>query len=192
MRNAARVLLTASILAAAAACGYPDPGTTSGGPVAGTTGVLAVPSASPGEDNFSDGAGKPTVTLLDGLKYIDLKTGDGTQKVAKGDHISVQYTGWLASNGNKFDSSRDRGNPFELTIGVGQVIAGWDEGLLGMAPGSKRKLIIPSALGYGTQGQGTAIPANADLVFDVELISDTPAPPSPSPTATPAPSPTPT
>ena len=192
MRNAARVLLTASVLLVAAACGYPDPGTGSGGPVAGTSAVTTAPSSSPGEDNFSDGAGKQTVTLLDGLKYIDLKPGDGNQKVGKGDHISVQYTGWLASNGSKFDSSRDRGSPFELTIGVGQVIPGWDEGLLGMAPGAKRKLIIPAALGYGTQGQGTAIPANSDLVFDVELISDTPAPPSPSPTATPAPSPTPT
>lgn len=186
MRSGGKLLLTAAILAVSAACGYPDPGPVSSGPVAGTTTGAVLPSASPGQDNFTDGAGMPAVKLLDGLQYIDLKVGDGTP-VAKGDHITVQYTGWLASSGAKFDSSRDRGTPFDVTIGAGQVIPGWDEGLLGMRPGGKRKLIIPSALGYGTQGQGQAIPPNSDLVFDVELISVVAATPSPSPAPSPSP-----
>ena len=189
MRNAGRLLLAAAILTAASACGYPDPG--SAGPVAGTTVGTAPSPAAPGTDNFTDGGGKPAGKLLDGVQYIDLKVGDG-RSVAKGDRISVQYTGWLASNGKKFDSSRDRGTPFEVAIGAGQVIAGWDEGLLGMTPGGKRKLIIPSAMGYGTQGQGQTIPPNSDLVFDVELVSAVAAKPSPSATGTPAPAPSPT
>lgn len=179
--------LVASLLIGGSACGYPDPG-SGGGPVAGTSVVKTAPSGGTGVDSFDDGTGKTPVKLLDGLQYIDLKVGDG-RVIGKGDKISVQYTGWLASNGSKFDSSRDRGQPFDLQLGVGQVIPGWDEGLQGMMPGGRRKLIIPAALGYGAQGQGQAIPPNSTLVFDVELISATPGPP-PSPSPAPSPSPT--
>ncbi|KIJ49421.1 hypothetical protein M422DRAFT_246511 [Sphaerobolus stellatus SS14] len=92
------------------------------------------------------------------------------QKAGKGDKISVHYTGTLFSNGNKFDSSVDRGQPFGLTLGVGQVIPGWDEGLQGMCLNEKRKLTIPSNKAYGSRGFGSIIPANSALVFEVELL----------------------
>ncbi len=83
----------------------------------------------------------------------------------------MHYTGTLKSNGKKFDSSLDRNQPFEFTLGVGQVIKGWDEGIAGMCVGEKRKLIIPSEMGYGSRGAGADIPPNADLVFEVELLN---------------------
>ncbi len=112
----------------------------------------------------------------------------GTGAVARaGDEATVQYTGWLA-DGTMFDSSRVRNQPFNFTIGAGQVIPGWDEGVPGMAAGGQRKLIIPASLAYGAQGQtdpstgATVIPPNATLVFEIELISVKPGPsPSPSP-----------
>ena len=107
-----------------------------------------------------------------GLTYIDEKVGDGAAAVA-GKKVSVHYTGWLdeaGKKGKKFDSSVDRGQPFEFSLGAGQVIAGWDEGVAGMKIGGKRTLMIPSALGYGARGAGGAIPPNANLIFDVELL----------------------
>jgi peptidylprolyl isomerase len=94
--------------------------------------------------------------------------GDGPAAEA-GQTVTVHYTGFLL-NGKKFDSSRDRDEPFQFQLGVGQVIKGWDEGVAGMKPGGKRKLIIPAALGYGARGAGGVIPPNAELVFDVELM----------------------
>ena len=112
----------------------------------------------------------PGVTTPDGLKYWDLKAGTG--KVAKvGDKVKVHYTGWLLENGQKFDSSLDRGQPFEFTIGAGQVIKGWDEGVAGMKVGGKRQLRIPPELGYGYRGYPPVIPQNAYLIFDVELLA---------------------
>ena len=108
-------------------------------------------------------------TTPSGLQYIDEKEGTGPSP-KKGQRVKVHYTGTLASTGAKFDSSLDRGQPFEFVIGVGQVIAGWDEGVLTMKVGGKRKLMIPSKLGYGVRGAGGVIPANADLHFDVELL----------------------
>jgi peptidylprolyl isomerase len=102
------------------------------------------------------------------LKYVDLVEGKG-KEVKKGDTISVHYTGWL-KDGKKFDSSRDRNEPFDVQIGVGQVIKGWDEGVPGMKEGGKRKLIIPSDLAYGAQGAGKVIPPNAELTFEVEVL----------------------
>ncbi len=109
-----------------------------------------------------------TVTTASGLKYVDVVVGKGASPTA-GKMVKVHYTGTL-ENGKKFDSSVDRNEPFSFTIGVGQVIKGWDEGVMTMKVGGKRKLIIPSKLGYGAQGAGGAIPPNATLLFDVELL----------------------
>jgi FKBP-type peptidyl-prolyl cis-trans isomerase len=103
-----------------------------------------------------------------GLRYQDVTLGDG-KAAAAGRIVSVHYTGWLP-NGEKFDSSRDRNQPFGFTLGAGQVIAGWDEGVNGMKVGGRRKLVIPPDLGYGTAGAPPDIPPGATLVFDVELI----------------------
>jgi len=108
------------------------------------------------------------VTTPSGLKYDDLKVGTGAEAKA-GQTVSVHYTGWL-TDGKKFDSSVDRGQPFQFALGMGQVIKGWDEGVKGMKVGGKRKLTIPAALGYGARGAGGVIPPNATLIFDVELL----------------------
>jgi FKBP-type peptidyl-prolyl cis-trans isomerase len=108
------------------------------------------------------------VTMPSGLKYIDQVVGTGDVAVA-GKTVSVHYTGWL-ENGKQFDSSVDRGQPFSFPLGAGRVIKGWDEGVQGMKVGGKRKLTIPSDLGYGSRGAGGVIPPNATLVFDVELL----------------------
>ena len=108
------------------------------------------------------------VTMPSGLKYTDQVVGTGDVAVA-GKTVSVHYTGWL-ENGKKFDSSVDRGQPFSFPLGAGRVIKGWDEGVQGMKVGGKRKLTIPSELGYGSRGAGGVIPPNATLIFDVELL----------------------
>ncbi|EKE24998.1 MAG: Peptidyl-prolyl cis-trans isomerase [uncultured bacterium] len=105
-----------------------------------------------------------------GLEIKTTQEGTGERIVKSGDNISVHYTGKL-TDGTKFDSSVDRGTPFEFKIGQGMVIQGWEQGLLGMKVGEKRTLTIPSELGYGSRGAGNVIPPNATLVFDVELIS---------------------
>ena len=103
-----------------------------------------------------------------GLEYENTKEGDGDEAQA-GQKVSVHYTGTL-TDGTKFDSSRDRGRPFEFTLGVGQVIKGWDEGVAGMKVGGQRKLTIPPELGYGSRGASGVIPPDATLLFDVELL----------------------
>ncbi len=110
-----------------------------------------------------------TVTTASGLKYIDIKVGNGATPKA-GQTVEVHYTGWL-TDGKKFDSSKDRNTPFSFPLGQGRVIKGWDEGLSTMKVGGVRKLIIPPALGYGAAGAGAAIPPNATLVFEVEFLS---------------------
>ncbi|HEX3414281.1 MAG TPA: FKBP-type peptidyl-prolyl cis-trans isomerase [Stellaceae bacterium] len=119
-----------------------------------------------------DAANNQVVEMPNGLKYTDTKTGDGAA-ATPGNKVSVHYTGWLYNNGakgTKFDSSVDRGQPFQFTLGAHQVIAGWDEGVAGMKVGGKRTLIIPPELGYGARGAGGVIPPNATLMFDVELL----------------------
>ena len=107
-----------------------------------------------------------------GLKYQDLKVGDGPSP-KEGQTCVMHYTGWLWENGakgKKFDSSVDRGEPFEFALGMGRVIKGWDEGVAGMKVGGKRTLLIPPQLGYGARGAGGVIPPNATLLFEVELL----------------------
>jgi FKBP-type peptidyl-prolyl cis-trans isomerase FkpA len=113
------------------------------------------------------------ITTDSGLQYDDVIVGDGAEAQA-GNNVVVHYTGWLrnddGSAGAKFDSSKDRNDPFEFPLGAGRVIQGWDEGVQGMKIGGKRQLIIPAALGYGARGAGGVIPPNATLIFDVELL----------------------
>lgn len=133
--------------------------------------LLAAVALRAQSDNSSptkvEGKGKSTSS---GLQYWDLKEGSGAAASA-GKTVSVHYTGWLASNGKKFDSSVDRGQPFMFQLGAGQVIKGWDEGVSGMKVGGKRQLRIPPELGYGSRGAGGIIPPNATLIFDVELLA---------------------
>jgi FKBP-type peptidyl-prolyl cis-trans isomerase FkpA len=106
--------------------------------------------------------------MPDGLKFTDDQVGTGAE-AQKGKTVAVHYTGWLA-DGTKFDSSRDRNQPFSFPLGQGQVIKGWDEGVAGMKVGGKRTLVIPPDLGYGARGAGGVIPPNATLKFEVELL----------------------
>jgi len=108
------------------------------------------------------------ITTASGLQYEDIVVGDGASP-QPGQNVRVHYTGTL-TDGSKFDSSRDRNQPFNFPIGVGRVIKGWDEGVISMKVGGRRILTIPSELGYGARGAGGAIPPNATLVFDVELL----------------------
>lgn len=113
------------------------------------------------------------ITTASGLQYLDTQIGTGAVAAA-GQQVQVHYTGWLYNDGvqgAKFDSSKDRGQPFAFHLGAGMVIAGWDEGVAGMAIGGQRTLIIPAALGYGARGAGGVIPPNATLKFDVELLA---------------------
>jgi len=107
-------------------------------------------------------------TTASGLVIEEVLVGEGAEAGA-GQTVSVHYTGWL-TNGSKFDSSKDRNEPFQFPLGRGHVIAGWDEGVQGMKIGGTRKLTIPPALGYGARGAGGVIPPNATLVFEVELL----------------------
>jgi FKBP-type peptidyl-prolyl cis-trans isomerase FkpA len=114
-----------------------------------------------------------TTTTNSGLQYEDTVTGEGAEAKA-GQNVTVHYTGWLRNDdgtaGAKFDSSKDRNDPFQFSLGAGQVIRGWDEGVQGMKVGGQRRLTIPADLGYGARGAGGVIPPNATLIFDVELL----------------------
>jgi FKBP-type peptidyl-prolyl cis-trans isomerase FkpA len=115
-----------------------------------------------------------TTTTASGLQYEDTTVGSGPEAKA-GQHVTVHYTGWLRNDdgtqGAKFDSSKDRNDPFQFALGAGQVIRGWDEGVEGMKVGGARRLTIPASLGYGARGAGGVIPPNATLIFDVELLA---------------------
>jgi peptidylprolyl isomerase len=128
-----------------------------------------VTDATPGAAATGGAMDEHATTTASGLKYVDTKPGDGASP-QKGQAVTVHYTGWL-KDGTKFDSSRDRGQPFTFRIGQGQVIKGWDEGVATMKVGGVRKLVIPPELGYGARGAGGVIPPNAELTFDVELLS---------------------
>jgi FKBP-type peptidyl-prolyl cis-trans isomerase len=125
--------------------------------------------------SVADTGPKPTVEVPKGpapdhLVVTDLKIGDGAEAKA-GDQVSVQYVGVLYDGGKQFDSSWDRGQPFDFQLGSGQVIPGWDQGVEGMKVGGRRELIIPPNLGYGAQGQPPTIPPNSTLVFVIDLVS---------------------
>ena len=137
----------------------------SGAPSTGVTNQTEVKIAEAASINMSDSEIKETGT---GLKYKVITAGTGAIP-KKGDTVIVHYTGTL-EDGTKFDSSRDRDSPFSFKLGIGQVIKGWDEGLSIMRVGDRRTLIIPPDLGYGARGAGGVIPANATLIFDVELL----------------------
>lgn len=131
----------------------------------------ATEASAPAETTTQAAATPPaesTATSTDKLKIVDTKVGKGTA-AKKGDQVTVNYTGWL-TDGTKFDSSVDRNQPFTFNLGGGQVIPGWDQGVVGMKVGGVRKLTIPPALGYGAQGAGGVIPPNATLVFEVTLL----------------------
>jgi peptidylprolyl isomerase len=117
------------------------------------------PPPAPGEPTFSDS----------GLGIIDIEIGTG-ETPEPGQTLVVHYTGWVSEDGTKFDSSLDRGTPFEFPLGAGRVIAGWDEGLATMKVGGKRRLIIPAELAYGEEGRPPTIPPNAELTFDIEFV----------------------
>ena len=135
-------------------------------------GLVLTAACSGGGESPTGATGASNVTTL---QSTDVKVGTGAEAVA-GKTVFVHYTGWLYSesaadhHGTKFDSSRDRNQPFDFRLGAGQVIAGWDQGVAGMKVGGQRTLVVPPGLGYGASGAGGVIPPNATLVFDVELL----------------------
>jgi FKBP-type peptidyl-prolyl cis-trans isomerase len=157
-RQFALVVSLLAVFGVASGCGSADKPSTPGSP------------SSPGAPSTSSPLkvnGQPTTTAS-GLQYWDIVVGTGAT-AAPGSTVKVHYSGFL-TNGQKFDSSRDRGEPFLFPLGEGQVIKGWDEGVAGMKVGGQRQLRIPPQLGYGAEGAGGAIPPNATLIFDVELL----------------------
>lgn len=135
--------------------------------------AVSIPACSQKEakavpDKVAEPQSSGAVKTASGLSYTDIVKGKGGAPTS-GKNVTVHYTGWL-ENGTKFDSSVDRGQPFVFRIGAGEVIPGWDEGVISMRVGGKRKLIIPSPLGYGANGAGGVIPPNATLIFEVELL----------------------
>ena len=149
------VLTLSAALAAFVGCGGNKSEAPAGAPTAPSTSSPAKVS------------GQPTTTPS-GLQYWDVVVGTGAT-AQPGNNVKVHYSGFL-TNGKKFDSSRDRGEPFVFPLGAGQVIKGWDEGVAGMKAGGQRQLRIPPELGYGASGAGSVIPPNATLIFDVELL----------------------
>ncbi len=162
MRHLLKCGAAAIALAALAACGKP----------VGTPTPKVAASSNSASIVHKDPTMSQAITTPSGLQYLDTEVGTGDEAKV-GQQVAVHYTGWLYNNGEqgqKFDSSKDRGQPFVFGLGQGMVIKGWDEGVAGMKVGGKRTLIIPSELGYGARGAGGVIPPNATLKFDVELL----------------------
>ena len=147
-------------------------GAACGGKTGETNKESSSVNSSPTPQPTGGNANATPVTTASGLTYVETAAGSG-EPIKAGQTAVVHYTGWLDNNGQrgtKFDSSRDRGQPFSFPLGAGRVIKGWDEGVAGMRPGGKRTLTIPASLGYGAAGAGGVIPPNATLIFDVELL----------------------
>jgi FKBP-type peptidyl-prolyl cis-trans isomerase len=165
-----RIVLALGVIALACEKRVPEPmesAPTTAPSAAAETPVTA--AAAPAPDGASSAAPKAVTSLV----KQDVKVGKGTA-AKTGDTVRVHYTGTLL-DGKKFDSSRDRNEPFEFTLGAGMVIKGWDEGIVGMKPGGQRKLTIPSDMAYGKAGHPPVIPPDSPLVFDVELVEIVPA-----------------
>jgi len=158
--------LAALLAMSALACNQTSTKTSSSGMEASTSAKAQTP---PPATSATPAPAGQEVTMPNGLKYTDVKVGDG-DIADNGMTATVHYTGWLL-DGTKFDSSLDHGQPFSFKIGAGGVIKGWDEGVKGMRIGGKRHLIIPADMGYGANGAGGVIPPNATLVFDIDLLS---------------------
>jgi peptidylprolyl isomerase len=177
------IVALALTLSGLAACKSTEPNTSTTAPSAAATpkaaepGAAAIASSAPATPPATSSATPPPLpagttleTTPSGLQYTVLRAGSGPSP-ASGQTVDVHYTGWLEADGTKFDSSVDRGRPFSFPVGAGKVIKGWDEGVLAMKVGEKRRLVIPSKLGYGPRGAGGKIPPDATLVFDVELLA---------------------
>jgi len=166
------LLLPASVLLAAvcfaAGCKGAPEGAAGQSPAAADPSATTPAATTPAPAEAAPTTGGKVHKLASGLQYEDLIVGDG-KMADPGLTAVVHYTGWL-TNGTKFDSSLDRGQPFKFVLGQHQVIEGWDQGVRGMRIGGKRKLTIPPDLGYGSQGAGGVIPPNATLVFEVQLL----------------------
>ena len=165
MKQHTRWLATA-VLLLAVGCQQSSTTTSGGDATGGKTASTSTTETAPATTAAPSAVGQE-VTMPNGLKYVDLIVGSGAT-AETGKRVAVHYTGWLTDN-TKFDSSLDRGQPYPFTLGAREVIQGWDEGIKGMRIGGKRKLTIPPDLGYGASGYGP-IPANATLIFEVELM----------------------
>lgn len=176
MKYLSSTLVALVVASSLAGCGGGDSTQTTTNETSTTTSTSTTPSttASATTNTANAGTDMPVVdpaklkTTPSGLQYEDVVTGNGSSPQT-GQQVQVHYTGWLTS-GKKFDSSVDRGQPFEFTIGQGQVIKGWDEGVATMKTGGTRVLVIPAPLAYGERGAGADIPPNAPLIFKVQLL----------------------